>query len=208
MRKPFEGDYPVTLPFGSSAPPYSSTRRHRGTDYGTPTGVRLLSPQAGYAQQMEADDFGENTQIDGERYLIILAHESSQLGEGWVTEGQHVAYSGASGWASGPHVHVQVLDKETGQWVDFETLLNGGGVVEPPDYRTNDGDNVNIKKKFGYSPSDPPNLSGEPWKSVYENWISGKIDDLNAQIASLKKQLADAQNAQYEPVGQLYRRKV
>jgi hypothetical protein len=34
--------YPITLPFGSTAPPYSEAHRHRGTDYGCPDGTPLV----------------------------------------------------------------------------------------------------------------------------------------------------------------------
>lgn len=66
----------------------------------------------------------------------------------------------------------------------------------PDDYKLNSGDNENVKKEFGFSPSEPPNLTDQPWHSVWYNWVAGKgtallnqIKDLKAQNAALQSQI-------------------
>lgn len=128
MRRPFNEDYGVFFPFGATSAPYSTIHPHRGNDYPLPLHTDIVAPEAGYATQNYAPDFGFYTQVDSPDYVHFLAHEfeGEQLGEGWVKEGQRLAKSGSSGQATGPHLHWQVLDKASGQWIDSESLLNKG----------------------------------------------------------------------------------
>lgn len=106
-------------------------------------------------------------------------------------------------WSDGAIYHSleDYLSKKLPKYVGWGESVNDFKVIQgetmPDDYLANDGDNDNVKKEFGFSPSDPPNLAGQPWKSVYYNWINGKGKAMQAQIDDLKKQLA----AEYVQVG-------
>lgn len=65
------------------------------------------------------------------------------------------------------------------------------GDTMPEDYLLNSGDNANVKAEFGFKTEDAPDLTGQPWKSVYYNWINGKGKAMQARIVELEKQLAD-----------------
>ncbi|WP_394537302.1 M23/M56 family metallopeptidase [Lysobacter enzymogenes] len=104
-------------------------RPHRGIDFAARRGTRVYAPAA--ALVVAATD----RYPEGERYgkVVVLDH-----GDGWQTlyahlqdfdvhEGQRIAAgapigrSGASGQATGPHLHMEVL--HDGQRVDPEPLL-------------------------------------------------------------------------------------
>nr|WP_175429182.1 M23 family metallopeptidase [Lysobacter enzymogenes] len=104
-------------------------RPHRGLDFAARRGTRVYAPAA--ALVVAATD----RYPEGERYgkVVVLDH-----GDGWQTlyahlqdfdvhEGQRIAAgapigrSGASGQATGPHLHMEVL--HDGQRVDPEPLL-------------------------------------------------------------------------------------
>lgn len=121
MRRPHKSQSPPTFPFGATDTPYSESSPHRGNDYAVFESVYM--PEDGYAQYLWHHQWGNYTQLDSERYLHVLAHLSQAGKTGDVTEGEFAGVTGQSGWTSGIHLHWQVLDKQTGQWVDSETLL-------------------------------------------------------------------------------------
>lgn len=113
-RLPFEGDYPLTQPFGVNADRYVrfGLAGHNGRDYGTPPLTPLLAPADAVIWERGYDAAGYGFYVKmrtpaGEDWL--LAHLTHQCGrpEGeWVAEGAYVACSGTTGNSTGPHVHV------------------------------------------------------------------------------------------------------
>ncbi len=111
----------VTSPFGWREDPFTGqTRFHRGTDlalaYGTPVAalaegtVSFAGERGGYGTTVVVDH------ADGRQTLF--AHLSSlavEVGDR-VAAGQTIARSGASGRATGAHLHVEV--REAGRAVD------------------------------------------------------------------------------------------
>jgi murein DD-endopeptidase MepM/ murein hydrolase activator NlpD len=85
--------------------------QHNGVDYGAPTGTPVRSVGEGrvdYAGRMNG--YGNVVQIDhGKGDTTVYAHLSRvdvRLGQG-VQRGQVVGAVGATGWATGPHLHFE-----------------------------------------------------------------------------------------------------
>ncbi len=85
--------------------------QHNGVDYGAPTGTPVRSVGEGrvdYAGRMNG--YGNVVQIDhGKGDTTVYAHLSRvdvRLGQG-VQRGQVIGAVGATGWATGPHLHFE-----------------------------------------------------------------------------------------------------
>lgn len=110
MRRPFDGAINITQEYGINAP---GTRRgyHTGVDYGMNTGTPIVAPESGRVES------GDGRAVsDGRGFYVIvygdsgtahcLYHLSSIVrGNGRVNEGEEVGLSGATGQATGPHLH-------------------------------------------------------------------------------------------------------
>lgn len=123
-RWPVEG--PVISPFGMRLRGLSPDL-HRGVDISVPTGtpVRTMAPgRVRFAGQMGG--YGNVVWVDhGGEVLTVYAHLSEirvRAGEE-VGSGQVIALSGASGNATGPHLHFEVW--RWGREVDPVPLLGG-----------------------------------------------------------------------------------
>jgi murein DD-endopeptidase MepM/ murein hydrolase activator NlpD len=103
---------PVTSPFGWRIHPIFHVRKfHTGIDIGVGYGTPIHAADGGrviYATWMSG--YGNTTIIDhGNGISTLYAHQSTILiSSGSVTKGQVIGYVGATGYATGPHLHFEV----------------------------------------------------------------------------------------------------
>ncbi|TDL43605.1 M23 family metallopeptidase [Microbacterium oleivorans] len=125
-------EYPIT----------GDTKRHatRGvgpaTDYDTPTGTPVHMPISGKVTKGWLSDTGHYIDIENSTYKIRLCHLRAPGKTGWRLWRTVVAYSGATGNVTGPHVHGYVIVKKTGRRVSMTEWLrdyvNKGKVSKLP----------------------------------------------------------------------------
>ncbi|MCI5836862.1 MAG: peptidoglycan DD-metalloendopeptidase family protein [Veillonellaceae bacterium] len=116
---------PITSPFGYRIHPIFGTQiYHSGIDIGVDSGTPVAAADSGVV--VDADwlgGYGYAVIIDhGNGLSTLYAHNSELIvspGQS-VQKGQTIAYSGSTGYSTGPHVH-------------FEVRVNGSP-VEPLDY--------------------------------------------------------------------------
>jgi murein DD-endopeptidase MepM/ murein hydrolase activator NlpD len=114
-------DGPITSPFGWRIHPILHVRRfHEGLDIGAPYGAPIRAADKGLVIStgwMRA--YGQTVVLDnGGGFHTWYCHCSEILvSEGQVvSRGQVIARIGATGWATGPHLHFGVL--KDGEFVD------------------------------------------------------------------------------------------
>lgn len=122
MRKPFNGDFPLTQAFGVNAKDYARFTvklpdgslgpmlGHNGQDYGLPTGTVIQAPHSGQVIEVGFDPtgYGHYIKIENENEGSVLAHlqGSGTVSQGSsVNEGDAIALSDNSGNSTGPHLH-------------------------------------------------------------------------------------------------------
>jgi hypothetical protein len=131
IRRPFEGNYPITQRYGDSI----TEAFHPGIDYALPVGVPVLAVADGVVVDTKA-------QINGYGNYIQIQHNGNakslyaHLFKWIVKEGQHVTagmvigYSGNSGNSTGPHLHFEYW--VDGKHVDPGLYFEKAGAVENP----------------------------------------------------------------------------
>ncbi len=103
----------ISSPFGVRKDPINGTTRyHTGIDFAVPTGTPILAAADGVVKAAgRRGDYGNVVEIDHGHGVSTLYAHNSQLtvtpGEK-VAAGQEIAASGASGRATGPHLHFEV----------------------------------------------------------------------------------------------------
>ena len=103
---------PITSPFGWRIHPIFHVRKfHTGIDIGASYGTPIHAADGGrviYATWMSG--YGNTTIIDhGNGISTLYAHQSSIIvTSGPVSKGQVIGYVGATGYATGPHLHFEV----------------------------------------------------------------------------------------------------
>ena len=107
---------PVSSPFGWRRDPLTNeTRFHKGADIAMPAGEPVPAARGGrvtFAGEMAG--YGLTVLVDhGNDISTRYAHLSSISVEqgAAVAEGQTLALSGATGRATGPHLHIELLEK-------------------------------------------------------------------------------------------------
>jgi murein DD-endopeptidase MepM/ murein hydrolase activator NlpD len=116
---------PITSPFGMRYHPILHRwKLHTGTDFGVPTGTAVHTALDGVVLQAYYNRaYGYRVIVDhglvNGVYLVTTYNHMSR----WIVhKGQHLkrgqvlGYSGATGWATGPHLHFEVL--VDGKFVD------------------------------------------------------------------------------------------
>jgi len=112
---PFHGEYPITQGFGmqltdpvlQSFYTHYGLSGHDGIDFGLPTGTPLYSVDDGNVLWSGPGDYGITVIIQnswGKSYYGHLSNTSVAVGQ-HVGKGQLIGYSGATGEATGPHLH-------------------------------------------------------------------------------------------------------
>ena len=117
--------YAITSPFGYRISPVGRGQEfHKGIDIGAPYGAPVYSLKAGtvtYAGEMNG--YGNVVVVSHGDISTLYAHNSSisvSVGQ-TVSGGQQLAKVGATGWATGPHIH-------------FEVIIDGTNVDPAPYY--------------------------------------------------------------------------
>lgn len=109
---------PITSPFGYRTHPIFGTQIfHSGVDVGVDSGTPVAAADSGVV--IEADwlgGYGYAVIIDhGNGLSTVYAHNSELIvspGQA-VSQGQTIAYSGSTGYSTGPHVHFEVRENGT-----------------------------------------------------------------------------------------------
>jgi murein DD-endopeptidase MepM/ murein hydrolase activator NlpD len=115
LSMPFEGNYPVTLGFGERVKDPQLKRQyeqfglngHDGADFAMLEGTQILAVDNGTIVRIANEPYGTTIVIDhtwGRSYYGHLSVVQVKEGD-IVTKGAHIALSGQSGLATGPHLH-------------------------------------------------------------------------------------------------------
>lgn len=117
---PFPGtDWSGSISSGFGSRPYpgvgTGTSNHTGLDIAYPSGTAIHAVQDGtvlFVRDSGNSGYGKHVAINhGGGYVTLYAHCSSLLvSEGQaVRKGDVIARVGQSGWATGPHLHIEVI---------------------------------------------------------------------------------------------------
>lgn len=128
IRKPFDGDFPITFEFGAAPEWYLKFGwgPHNGVDWGLPLGTRLYACDDGgidYVGYMDKG-WGKYVRIEHSWGISHYAHldEVFALTADHVKKGELIGESGNSGTSTGPHLHFGIKlrqeDGSLGDWTD------------------------------------------------------------------------------------------
>ncbi|HVJ41415.1 MAG TPA: peptidoglycan DD-metalloendopeptidase family protein [Dongiaceae bacterium] len=131
LRTPIDGAK-ITSGFGMRLHPLLGyTRLHKGVDFGAPSGTPIYAAGNGTIVDMGfRSDYGNYIRVrHNDTYSTAYAH-SSRFAAGLhkgdrVKQGEVIAYVGATGEATGPHLHYEVLINN--QQVNPATVKVAGG---------------------------------------------------------------------------------
>lgn len=125
MRKPFNGNYVVTQPFGANPRVYGPGG-HRGIDYGLPGKTPVIAMEAGVVKKMpfQWGGFGNYLTLTFGPYIAYYGHLHSITKTGVVKEGDVIGYSDSSGWSTGNHLHLEIYNRGS--------LINPNSLFTPP----------------------------------------------------------------------------
>jgi len=123
----------VTSGFAMRVHPIEQTwRKHNGVDYAAPTGTAVRSVADGVVEFAGwQNDYGNLIQIaHGNSRSTLYAHLSRiDVRQGQrVEQGQRVGAVGATGWATGPHLHFEF--RVHGQYQDPTRIARAGEAVQ------------------------------------------------------------------------------
>ncbi|MBR2744854.1 MAG: M23 family metallopeptidase [Clostridia bacterium] len=110
LAKPI-GTYIVTSEFGSREPNAIVSANHKGIDLGASVGTDIYSSLDGIViEASDYGDYGTHLKIQTDDIVIIYAHCSKlfvKQGDK-ISKGEKIAEVGATGKATGPHLHFEV----------------------------------------------------------------------------------------------------
>lgn len=97
-------------------PLHNTVRPHRGIDYAAPRGTPVVAAGEGRVVRVEKNHYASGNYVviqHGETYQTKYLH-LSRFGSGMrtgrrVDQGDVIGYVGATGWATGPHLHYEFL---------------------------------------------------------------------------------------------------
>ena len=118
----------ITSPFGHRIGLEQYGTFHTGTDLGVPSGTPVRAAAAGRVMNLTGwyqQGYGWGVFIDhGNGVVTVYGHNSAlTVSPGqYVQQGDVIALSGQTGWATGPHVHYEV--RINGQYVNPELYTN------------------------------------------------------------------------------------
>ena len=116
--------FPVTQGYGSSPlggePAYLGYPHfHTGIDWGAPMDTPLYAPAAALAEPRTSGGARIESLHMANGYTWNLLHLDKQIAHGVVAQGQRIGDSGNTGYSTGPHLHIELVDAH-GQWVPPE----------------------------------------------------------------------------------------
>lgn len=124
---------PVSSGFGMRLHPrYNRWRRHAGLDLAVPVGTPVRTTAAGWVARVRTDAKGYGLYVDVEHPVSGYRTRYAHLSDAYVRDGQAVlrgmvlGRSGASGNATGAHVHYEVRTA-SGRAVDPAALITCRG---------------------------------------------------------------------------------
>ncbi len=100
---------------GRRHPIHGNWRQHKGVDFAAPTGTPIHATADGVVQSMGwKNGYGRTIVLKHHgKYSTLYAHQSrfaQSLKPGdRVAQGQLIGYVGSTGWATGPHLHYELL---------------------------------------------------------------------------------------------------
>lgn len=177
------GNAPISQGFGANATWYKrliGQKGHNGIDYAVPVGTPVKAVEAG---TVAFEGWGQDNSWMGKPAGIcaIIKHDNGHSGYAHlsrtvvdngqrVKKGQVIGYSGATGKATGPHLHFETLPLSPNFKNGFAGRINPAGVklAKPaPKKKSNDAiarevlagkwgngvDRTNRLKKAGYNPT-------------------------------------------------------
>ena len=115
----------ISSPFGYRYSPITGVQEfHDGVDVAIPENTPLVAPRYGYVTATGfSESFGWFLRIAHsdyyESFFAHLNHVPLAVGDR-VEQGDHVAYSGNTGWSTAPHLHF--------------SIFRGGRLVDPLEY--------------------------------------------------------------------------
>jgi len=92
---------------------------HTGIDWGAPMGTPLYAPTAAIAEPRTYGGALIESLHMANGYTWNLLHLDTQIAHGLVAQGQRIGDSGNTGYSTGPHLHIELVDAH-GQWVPPE----------------------------------------------------------------------------------------
>ena len=96
-------------------PLWKSAMPHRGIDYAAPTGTRVMAAGDGRVTTIGYTKANGNYIVlqhggsHSTKYLHLSRFASGMKKGGRVSQGDTIGYVGATGWATGPHLHYEFL---------------------------------------------------------------------------------------------------
>jgi len=114
---------------------------HGADDLPAPLGTPILAPDngevvyTGYGFGTGPGTLGYYTIFEAADYGLLMAHQDRAYPEvlGTVQRGDHIGYSGNTGWSTGPHVHLLMSVKRYSNGA-FNFSREAGGLVSPDAY--------------------------------------------------------------------------
>jgi murein DD-endopeptidase MepM/ murein hydrolase activator NlpD len=115
LRTPIDGAK-LTSGFGMrNHPILGYSRMHRGLDFGAPAGTPIMAAGDGVVDLAAANgSYGNYVRIRHNDFFSTAYAHMSRFAAGihrgtWVHQGEVIGYVGATGLATGPHLHYEVL---------------------------------------------------------------------------------------------------
>lgn len=135
LKRPVKDEFPISSPFGWRENPFKKGEQkfHNGVDFSVPVGTPVYAMASGSCYMAgwenpnnDKQGFGlriwQESVIEGKTiyfwYGHLSKHEIKPVEQ--IKEGQLIGYSGNSGSSTGPHLHVQAREKNTGTLFDME----------------------------------------------------------------------------------------
>lgn len=121
--KPIDGK--ITSRFGIRNPTTASVpKNHTGTDIAAETGTKIVSATEGKViLASTSGDYGKHLKVQTNDVVVVYAHcNNLYVNEGEsISQGQEIAEVGATGNATGPHLHFEV--RYQNRYVDPQMIL-------------------------------------------------------------------------------------
>lgn len=114
----------ITSRFGNRTPTEIVTANHKGLDIAGNMGDNIVSAMNGtVVQYSEEGDYGKHLRIQSGEILTLYAHCSELLVQegGTVKQGDVIAKVGATGRATGPHLHFEI--RRDDRFINPELIL-------------------------------------------------------------------------------------